>query len=300
MIDSEDRRGSRSFENLLIEAKSQLTTKDNGVFIAKNDSVFAVEEVKGSFIRGNIIIEKNTLPLNMSDSDNLYFYKCSLKRGVSLRSRLQQASVKIDLNNLGEPHLDDGKINVSANITNIEGKPFKHVPDSFGLLRFFVENPKLRLVGDSLTNARNDIVPFIETVAQYYHAQIFPNRFIESGNKLSVPFKSEQLLVIESDSIDLTAVISSASREELDEVLGVKSITSALIDNDRFFIAQSVFSVSVPKDKALVIQSPNHLPSLLIDPGFSGNVRFESKGTNYLQDPGYSTYIDMFVYNHKS
>jgi hypothetical protein len=256
-------------ESILATLKKEKLGRDKGIMVCPADSVFKTITSDGKHIVGELEVNAlcDTFGIKEDDADSLA-RRLLIDGNYSLRSRLQQSGFSVESSSV-----EDGRLGVT--LTNLTGKDIVNIPESFSLLRFFVENPELRVKGDKLKSVALNIFPEGNEANLNYW---FDNE------KTAVAFKwgSEAVSVPMASTIDLKAVVDSNDREALHRILKLQSGDIDIIAREGFYLARSA-KVSVPKEYCLrIVTSPSrenwsegHLASPIIDPGFNGSIMFE-------------------------
>jgi hypothetical protein len=211
-----------------------------------------------------------------------------------MRSRLQQSGF----------HIKDVEVNennkLQVRLSNLTGKDIVNVPESFGLLRLFIDLPEKRLTGKELFKTMG---------------KIFGEESSDVTKKLEGKDWNPQLLwhsnnvgVIQSPKIDLNGIINASGRDELHKALQIKWGDIDTLQPKGFYLAK-VTDLQVPNSICLrIVTDPNkiflnesqkslsHLNSPIVDPGFNGDLIFEHTRSYTEEDSDRANPVSVFAY----
>lgn len=204
-----------------------------------------------------------------------------------MRSRIQQSGFNVK-------DLEVDSENLILTLENLTRKEIVRVPDSFQLLRFFIDDPKRRLLG-------KDLALVIREIYQNKH---IPDP--SSDNDWNLNWYSYSVGIIDAPVIDLSKVINSQNRKQLHETLSLRWGDFDM-NHPKFYLANAGH-FNVPDDICIrIVTEPEkfynygggnlrHLQSPIVDPGFEGDLILEHVRSNSEADIADPNHVLIFAY----
>jgi hypothetical protein len=270
--------------DLFQDVKERVGKEKGGIWVGR-DCPVEVLSTSGGIISANLNVTDLFVDFGLEEKESIELSSYLIKRNsYSIRSRLQQSAFGIKRFDLGV----DGRLNLA--IENLTRKEVTNIPQSFDLLRFFIEDPSKRLKGD-------DFFVTMERIYGNANPQV-PENLMGRGENLKgmLTWHAESIAVIRAPEINLKQILESKNRKELHKVLGLEWGPIDSLQPKGFYVVDTDQNLEVPRDVFVrIVTDPDnyyelpgnsmpHLASPIIDPGFKGSVMLEFMRTYTEQD----------------